>query len=53
MAYAGRCRRSEARFAALAGAGGDGAAAVGRVLELLRGVVGRGAAGARGPAVPA
>ena len=53
MAYAGRCRRSEARFAALGGAGGDGAAAVGRVLELLRGVVGRGGAGARGPVVPA
>jgi hypothetical protein len=55
MAYAGRCRRAEARFAALAGTGSDeatAAAAAGRVLDLLRGVVGRGI-GARGPAVPA
>ena len=54
MAYAGRCREAEARFAALAGAGSEAtAAATGRVLDLLRGVVGRDA-GAWGPAaVPA
>ncbi len=55
MAYAGRCRKAGARFAALAEAGtGEAAqaAAAGRVLDLLRGVVGRGI-GARGPVVPA
>ena len=47
MAYAGRCRRAEARFSALAGAGGAGGAApAGRVLDLLRGVIGRGAGAA-------
>jgi blue light- and temperature-responsive anti-repressor len=53
MAYAGRCRRAEARFASLAaaGAGGAAAAATGRVLDLLCGVVGR-HSGAQGPAVP-
>lgn len=50
MAYAGRCRQAGARFAALAGSGSAGgeAAAAGRVLDLLRGVVGRNSA-----AVPA
>lgn len=55
MAYAGRCRRAEARFAALAGAAGSagGTAPAGRVLELLRGVLDRDAAEARGTSVPA
>lgn len=52
MAYAGRCRRAEARFAELAGAGAVGAAAAGRVSGLLRGVVGR-RAGSHAPAIPA
>ena len=50
MAYAGRRRDAEARFAALAGAEAGEAAAAGRVLDLLRGVVSRSAA-AHGPAV--
>ena len=50
MAYAGRRRDAEARFAALAGADAGEAAAAGRVLDLLRGVVNRSAA-AHGPAV--
>ena len=53
MAYAGRRRDAEARFAALAGAEVGEAAAAGRVLDLLRGVVGRSAAVAHRPAVPA
>ena len=52
MAYAGRCPRAEARFAALAGTVGETAPG-GHVLDLLRGVVGRDAAAACETAVPA
>jgi blue light- and temperature-responsive anti-repressor len=54
MAYAGRCHDAEARFAALAGSAGSGEGApAGRVLELLRRVVGHAGTPERAPAVPA